>query len=222
MMPALVRLSPPLPPVDRREVLRYAGVPAMQSADLEALCARAEDMAAAVLRPEALYVQVPLLVDGDTVCLGDSTWHSESLARHLSGCTQAVLMAATLGLALDRLVQTQSVRTPSFALILNALGAERVEALCDCTEVRIREATGCASTRRFSPGYGDLSIDCQQDMFRMLQCGKYLNLRLTQARMMIPSKSVTAILGLKEGCSAPETEHRCDACEKQDCMYRRG
>ena len=51
---------------------------------------------------------------------------------------------------------------------------------------------------RYSPGYGDLPLAFQQDLFRALDCERRLGLTLTDSLLMVPSKSVTAIIGMKE------------------------
>ena len=56
---------------------------------------------------------------------------SADLARYLGGCRRVVLFAATVGVAPDRLIQRYSRVSPSKALVMQAVGAERVEALCD-------------------------------------------------------------------------------------------
>lgn len=50
--------------------------------------------------------------------------------------------------------------------------------------------------------------------------GKHLGIKLTDSFLMMPSKSVTAVIGVSQ------KPHRCDvkgceACGKTDCLYRR-
>ena len=97
-----------------------------------------------------------------------------------------------MGIAPDRLAQKYSRVSPVKALFLEAVGNERIEALCDvfCGEY--------ANARpRFSPGYGDLPLDLQKDIFAALDCSRKIGLTLNQSLLMSPSKSVTAIMGLK-------------------------
>ena len=53
-------------------------------------------------------------------------------------------------------------------------------------------------TSRFSPGYGDLPLAMQQDVMEALDCGRTVGITLTDSLLMTPSKSVTAIIGMKE------------------------
>ena len=79
---------------------------------------------------------------------------------------------------------------------MQAIGAERIEALCDCFEADVRGEYGSIRSR-FSPGYGDLSLDFQNDLFRVLDCQRTIGLVLNESMLMSPSKSVTAIIGVE-------------------------
>ena len=73
---------------------------------------------------------------------------------------------------------------------------------------------------RFSPGYGDFSLEHQREFFRILEVQKKIGVTLTESLLMMPSKSVTAVIGLSE-----ENTHcmlqGCEACGKRDCSFRR-
>ena len=73
---------------------------------------------------------------------------------------------------------------------------------------------------RFSPGYGDFSIDHQDMILRMLGSAKKIGLSLTDGNMLTPSKSVTALIGLSRE-KVPCHTNGCEACQKTDCAYRR-
>jgi len=49
---------------------------------------------------------------------------------------------------------------------------------------------------RFSPGYGDLSLENQKLFFKALELEK-MGMKLTESLMMFPEKSVTAIAGVE-------------------------
>ena len=48
---------------------------------------------------------------------------------------------------------------------------------------------------RFSPGYGDLSLEVQKEIFSLLDCPRKIGVSLGDSLLMTPSKSVTAIIG---------------------------
>ncbi len=74
---------------------------------------------------------------------------------------------------------------------------------------------------RFSPGYGDFSIEHQGEILRMLDSAKKIGLSMTGGNMLAPTKSVTAVIGLgREAATCPPGG--CEGCGKADCIYRRG
>ena len=211
----------PSPPVQWEDIRRYAAAgPAT-----EQTAAMAEECVA-LLQPRLAYrvcwQEFPLSVMGDEVDAGFATFSSTALSHRLTGCCRVVVFAATVGLELDRLLARYGRLSPSKALWLDAIGTERVESLCDafCEELaRDAAARGLCTTRRFSPGYGDLPLALQRDIFGVLDPARHIGLTLNESLLMSPSKSVTALVGL--GDKATSTKETCAVCDKTDCAYRR-
>ena len=154
---------------------------------------------------------------------GTLRFSSRSLQRNLAGCHEVILFAATLGIAVDTLIRRTAMLDSAKGLVMQATAAAAIEAFCDEENDRLKkqvEAEGLFLRPRFSPGYGDLSLDCQRDFLRVLKAQKNIGLTLTESGMMVPVKSVTAIIGIS---SIPTLCHRqgCEACSKTDCAYRR-
>jgi hypothetical protein len=116
---------------------------------------------------------------------------SRTLAKHLSGCQKAVVFGAAVGVGLDRLIAKSGMLSPAKGLLLQAIGTERIEALCDAFCAGLE-----GGKMRFSPGYGDLKLNAQQEIFALLDCPKHIGLTLNDSLIMSPSKSVTAIVGI--------------------------
>lgn len=177
-------------PVDRREILRYALCRQADEAT-QMLLDRCLAEALPVLSYRVCWTEVSVTVDGRRVRLGDMELTSRTLAKHLNGCETAVVFAATVGVGIDRLIAKYGHISPAGGLLLQAVGTERIEALCD---------TFCAefpgAKMRFSPGYGDLKLASQRDIFALLDCPKQIGLTLNDSLIMSPGKSVTAIVGL--------------------------
>lgn len=204
-------------PIDEREVLRYAGCRA-EEPEIMKLLHECMAESADKLAYRLCYRETELAIIGDKCDFGVFTLRSEKLAAHLQGCGRAVIFAATVGVGIDRLIAKYGRVSPSKALMLQALGAERIEAVCDefCNE--LKEEYGGALKSRFSPGYGDLSLDCQKDFFSVLDCERRIGLTLNSSGLMSPSKSVTAIVGI--GCSDNTNREKCSSCVMKDCTFR--
>ena len=183
------------PPIRRREILRYAGC---AEAD-EATAALMEDClteAADALAYKVCYRELPVAIHGETCDFGAFSVLSHQLARNLENCTRVLLLAATVGVGIDRLIQKYSRIAPSRALMLQAIGAERIEALCDAFCDDTEKEMVVSLRPRFSPGYGDLPLSVQKDIISLLEAPKRIGLSLNDSLLMSPTKSVTAFAGI--------------------------
>lgn len=187
-----------LPSFDTREILRYAGVSG-SSPDFSELMQSCLDETDGKLLYRVCYREFGIKTDANIIDLGFAKTESDDLAKNLQGCESIVLFAATVGIELDRLIAKYSRISPSKALFFQAIGAERIECLCDTFNREIVElvsAAGKVTKPRFSPGYGDLPLSLQKDIFRALDCPRKIGLTLNGSLLMSPSKSVTAIIGI--------------------------
>lgn len=214
-------IFPELPAVPTKSVYRYLGMG--RSRPDPAVAALVEECMPAFVsaaRCRACYVQLPVRLRGETVDFGGLEAASASLAKNLSGCQRAILFAATLGAEEDLLRRRAGVSSPARALVLDAMGTAAIEALCDTLcDGWARENPGLRLRPRFSPGYGDLPLDFQVQLLALLDSGRKAGITLSETLLMIPQKSVSAIVGLgTSGCTA--RLHDCGACGKKDCAFR--
>jgi hypothetical protein len=186
------------PAISKREILRYMGCKE-SSPEIEALIDRALDMCLEKLSYKVCYAEFDIDIDSPVCDLGFAKIKSRDLSKCLSGCNKAILFGATVGLYLDRLILRHGKSEPSLSVCLQAIGAERIEALCDafCQELNDKYAIEGKTLRpRFSAGYGDLPLELQKEIFTALGCEKLIGLTLNDSLIMSPTKSVTAIIGI--------------------------
>ena len=186
--------------ISMKEVLRYMGVRGELSyLELQEQVDMLLPRFVHEINGRACYLQVPVSIHGDTVCMDVLTVKSRHLATALQGCEKAVLFAATLGGNVDRMYRSASVNSSISALIIDALGTTAVEALCDklCMGFAV-EFPEYTVRPRYSPGYGDLHLSTQRDVVRVLDTYKTIGVTLSGSLLMIPQKSVTAIVGLQK------------------------
>lgn len=208
----------PEPALCRQEMLRYA----LCRGEDETITNLLEDCLKEVrdaLTYRVCYCQLPVQVTDDICNFGTFQVSSKHLARNLQNCNSVILFAATVGTGIDRLIARYGHLSPAKAVLFQAIGAERIEALCDTFCEDIKQETGLSPKPRFSPGYGDLPLEIQKDIFKQLDCPKQIGLTLNDSLLMSPSKSVTALVGLTDS-SQKETGNKCSACEKTDCEFR--
>ena len=182
----------------KKDILRYAR--ANDTDTLNSLTQHAVNELSGTLTPRVCYAEAPVRISENDVDLGFCRIRSNSLSKALSGCNTAIVFAATVGMSADRLIAKYSRLSPTDALFIQAVGTERIEALCDLFEDRIKKelaSIGKATSKRFSPGYGDLPLELQKDIFALLSPER-IGISLGETLLMTPTKSVTAIIGIKD------------------------
>ncbi len=203
-------------PFNRSEILRYAGIKS-EDGSMNVLISACIKEAEGAISGRVCYSKLPVRFYPDYIDLSFMKIYSNDLRKALCDADEAILFAATIGLGIDRLISKYAAVSPCKALIFQAIGAERIESLCD----NFCEYAKCEFKNilpRFSPGYGDFSIEAQKDIFLALDCPRKIGLSLNSSLLMSPSKSVTAIMGISEKA---KEKHSCKNCGKTDCEYRR-
>ncbi len=179
----------------KNELSARLGVPVCELPDeafsaLEELGKRAE--------PAVLAERVGLRRISDSeLALGGAVCESRALAKVLSGCGEALLLSATLGFGIERLLGEYSLRSPSAHFFLDCAADALVEALCDRAEEEF--LSGEEHTARFSPGYADLPLSFTEQIIKTTGAERILGVKLNESFFASPSKTVTAIIGIREG-----------------------
>ena len=207
--------------IERGEVLRYLRIRGEAAGELDGELSRLEARLLETARPRLVWRVFALLPDGSLDGCA-YTPGGEDIRKLLRESGQVVLFAATLGAeaeALQRRAQSRSMRE---ALLLDALGNAAIENVCDnfCADLAAAVAPRCL-TERFSPGYGDLPLEDQRAFFQALDVTRRIGVTLTESLLMLPQKSVTALLGIAE---RPQPRRGgCGECDKREsCVYKRG
>ena len=192
-------------PLEKSEVLRYLGYRRKQelTPDISALVDEMILEVQNVSNARYLYQAYDFTLDEANHAIHltntDLVLQSKQLYSHLKNAKQVVLLAATLGIEVERQVRLYELSEMTKAFVLDAACVDYIEKICDLAEVDIdTQFTDSILNRRFSPGYGDLSLEVQPQFLKTLGADRQLGLTLTENYLMIPRKSVTAILGLFE------------------------
>ncbi len=216
----------------RDEVLRYLGyrgqkLTAELECRLQATMERSLDIArpVAALRsfvvkdapdPDAEHPAVSLL--GCALRL-----EGHDIARHLVGASEVVLMALTLGAGVDRELRRLSLTDSLEQVLFDAVATALVERAADSCEARVRAYAANKSqfcSWRFSPGYGDLPLEIQPAFLSTLDAARRLGITLTPSNLMVPTKSVTAVIGVHP-TPQPGLASSCSICSlKEFCSLR--
>lgn len=210
--------------LNRREILRYMDVSASDDT-LDALINRAESEVISAARPKHIFKHINITVNDyeGRVILAGTEIRSHDLAGHLKGCCEGFLFACTLGIGVDSLVKRYSLTELPMLPVIQAVAAAYTEY---CADTAQRELEAYAAQRslylrpRYSPGYGDFELSCQRLLFDTLQISKNIGVSLTDNFLMIPFKSITAVIGLSNDPTQCHV-NKCMTCTAKKCPFRK-
>ena len=136
-------------------------------------------------------------------------------------CTRCVLLCVTLSAEADKLIRFYEAEGMEKALIADSLASAAVEQVCEIAEAEIQRQVGeYHYTWRFSPGYGDFPLDIQGEFLKVLDAPARIGVNVTDSLILIPRKSVTAVMGVSER-EIPKGRRGCISCNMKDrCQYR--
>ena len=191
----------------KREMLRYMGYRGQNyTPELDEIVEKASARCLELARPKASWLVFDVTgishdEDASVVHLNGTTLTlpGRSIARFLDGAHSAVLMAATVGMNLERELRLAFATDPVFGVALDAAATAAIEETADTLSERIRlwaAEQGLRSSGRFSPGYGDLPLDIQPQLLSVLDAQRRLGITLSASLLMTPTKSITAVTGL--------------------------
>lgn len=146
--------------------------------------------------PKTLYRIFDCTVTENELIIGNTHFKSTRLAENLKGCDKVVVFGATLGTECDRLIKIASATDLAMAMALQATAAAKIEEVCDNLEKSIKLEHNVTLRQRYSPGYFDLDITEQKKFFSLIELTKRIGLTLTDTMEMVPTKSVTAFIGI--------------------------
>ena len=106
------------------------------------------------------------------------------------------LLCGTIGAEFDRWQRRLSLTSAADALFAQQLGLAAVEKVMDELESELRkevEAEGKKLLPRWSPGYGGRPLAMSREILAQLDAPKRIGVSITDANLLVPSKSVTAV-----------------------------
>ena len=205
-------------PVDMDETYRYmgfarsvvlgkdGGIPQ----DIQELVTSCVQQMHSTLKAQSVYTCLPLEIDFPAeettdqlplIKIGSIQFESKYLAKNLAGCSKVILIASTIGPLADNLIRRFTKLDAAKAAIMQAAGAMFIESYLDSFNAQLEkeaEEQGFKLHSRFSPGYGDVSLEIQRHFFSILPCTQRIGLTLTNSLVMAPEKSVTAFIGMEK------------------------
>lgn len=197
--------------IDRQSWLAYLGVRGPEDSRLQEDLAQAERLLLGTARPRATITPAPL----DALNL-----QGQSIRKHLAGAHSMILMGVTLGPEIDLCIRRAEVRDMGQALLLDTGASVLVDQVADLYQDQVQGRVADHLTQRFSPGYGDLPLATQAPLLRLLDGPRRIGLTVTPNHILVPRKSITAILGVSDTYH-PGHLATCDECLIRDICQKR-
>ena len=214
--------------VNRDEVLRYLGFRGqIIDEKLEELIDECRETVVVKSDPKYVYGYFNIENNDEGILIKDTTLvlKGEDIKKHLKDCDKCVLMVVTLGLNIEREIILNEKVSLTKSIVLDSCATTYIEEVCDNIQNDIEQfakKNNLNITSRYSPGYGDLSLDSQEKILSVTDASKRIGVTTTEHNILFPRKSVTAIIGLSKG-KIQKTKRDCTKCNKyNDCVFRKG
>lgn len=217
----------PLLAIDNQETKRYAGL--MKARDFSGdKIAAACDNARLLAQPRGIweiydYDCQEQIIKSQPPC----KLQGQKISSHLAGCEKVIVLAATVGEAIEEEITARFADGEyTMALLMDAAATTAVEQLADGMEKALTPkmgAQGFLLKWRFSPGYGDWPLEQQPELLRLANAEK-IGISLTSSLMLMPRKSITAIIGLyrkQENTRPGHKPESCALCSQVNCPSRK-
>ena len=210
--------------VDVHEAYRYMGCRGTIDGNIEKELQTAADLIEKHARP--LFIQKICNIGRSNglsltgTCL---KLEGKAIDALLHDCEICAIFCATVGNDIEALIRKWQLKDLAFAAMLDACASSAVESLCDTVEKELADecrAQGLFLTDRFSPGYGDLPLSIQPDFCAVLDTSRKIGVNVNENCLMIPQKSVTAIIGISKNPQKHYNSGCCNCRLINTCKFR--
>lgn len=211
-----------LNPVSKSEAARYMGVKGVPDGQIMEILDRLEPLVRERMRPKYVYRKTEVNFTENGLFLNglDASLDGEDIKKHLAGCSEAIVLAATLSAEADKFIRQTAVTDMAETLAVDCLCSAAIEQVCNRAEDEIFSVVHAPyRTWRFSAGYGDFPLDIQRNLLLFLNAQRRIGLTVTENSLLLPSKSVTAIIGISEN-PVRRGKKGCASCKMRDnCAF---
>ncbi|MDR5660066.1 vitamin B12 dependent-methionine synthase activation domain-containing protein [Serpentinicella sp. ANB-PHB4] len=216
--------------LEKEKILRHLGYQKGKTELTEKMSQLIEDCideAKRLINPVGIYQTFEIKqINKEKIYLADVDYQIKSadIEQLLDGSRYTTFIAVTIGQQLDNHIDKLNEKGEyTRGLIMDAIGSEAAEeSINKLNQIVEQEAlqNGYRLTRRFSPGYGDFTITNQNSILDLLNT-KEIDLRITDSSILIPRKSVTALVGWTKKNNTNRKD-KCSYCNLEHCSYREG
>jgi hypothetical protein len=178
-----------------------------------------------IAKPRAIVQLAEVLTITETTIQGEGISIESPLWAGLASRSAPPLTLAVFAMTLGQALSDEVVHAKKSSLLLgyclHEAGSQIIEQAADEMERLIQDIPAVkerARSRRFSPGYCDISLYNQKGFFQFLSPEK-IGIRMSGSCGMVPEKSITAALLFSENLPSISP---CPDCQNEACPNRRG
>lgn len=150
------------------------------------------------------FCDIDLVNEGGYKLINDAINLESKSLRNLfdkNNSNVVLVTAGTIGDAVDKRMDIYKKSNVSKMILLNSCSSAYVEYIYDMVEKVIIEELGLRNPSfRFAPGYGDVPLERQSELFKLFEDYKEeLKIELNDKNFMYPVKSMTGLTGCIRG-----------------------
>jgi len=153
--------------IDKKEVLRYLGHKNQYVDDsLDLLIEETIEEIKLYIQPKSTFKIYQVIKTNDEINLKGTSviFKGEDIKKHLQVSNKCAVIATTIGNMIESKIKYYQKINLTKALILDSCASTAIESYTDEIQEKIKEKAmeeDLAITYRYSPGYGDFSINIQ-------------------------------------------------------------
>lgn len=157
-----------------------------------------------LITPKGVYERFSISMDRPEIIEihGGFAIESADLSKWMENCDEMVVLVVTIGDEIHartgELVDSGEVTR---GMIVDAIGSETVEELANVVNRIIRNTVRKVTTKRYSPGYGDWDVTDQKALLDLVDADR-IGVTVNESSQMIPEKSISAVIGLRNRVKA--------------------
>lgn len=141
-------------------------------------------------------------------------FHSQDLDNYFQDCTHVIVEGCTLGIGIDRQTKYYEKIDMARAVVFDAVSSRYLE---ECQDAYEKENIQELHTYRFAPGYGDLPLELNIPLSKVLKMDKILGVSINNGGLFIPMKSMLGLIGI-----GAHQEKSCFSCSRKEyCELRK-
>lgn len=215
--------------INRKETIRFLGY-GIKLPDHEILeqLEWCEQKLISAMEPKFIYLESEIEHKDNMIITADGALKltGNSIKEHLAGCNKLILCCATLSGKVDDLIDQAQKTDMLHALLLDASANAAIEELRILIEKKLQAIfKEYEIVWQFGIGYGDLPLYIQKDFLEVLGTREKIGVIANDSFILIPLKSITGFLGLREkkkGVKSGCIQNHCNTCSRgANCIYKR-